>query len=160
MSITWSFLKKYHLNPPTIMLPREIDIQKKYDNFKKIIKNNNNNNIKNYILTNFFKNNENIIFIKNNFPYDVESNIYHYVLWFNSNYCYLNKLNNLDKLNKNNYEKNILENIKYFFDTKKINDTTIDNYIFSNYEFIFFENIKENKSINSIKHIHVFFKLK
>ena len=131
---------------------------KKYDNFKKIIKNNN-NNIKNYILTNFFKNNENIIFIKNNFPYDVESNIYHYVLWFNSNYCYLNELNNQINLIKIIMKKYI-RTYKIFFDTKKINDTTINNYIFSNYEFIFFENIKENKSINSIKHIHVFFKLK
>tara|TARA_B100000902_G_C27005899_1_gene762206 strand:+ start:109 stop:588 length:480 start_codon:yes stop_codon:yes gene_type:complete len=159
MSITWVFLKKYHLNPPTIMLLRKIDVQKKYINFKKIIKENN-NNIKNYILTNFFKNNENIIFIKNNFPYDVELNIYHYILWFNSNSIHLDEIDKLDKLDKNNYEKNILKYIKYFFDNKKINDTTINNYIFSNYEFIFFENIKENKSINSIKHIHVFFKLK
>ena len=66
MSLSWECLKKYHLNPPTIFLKRKIDIQKQYNDFKILIKEKN-INIKNYILTNFFKNNENIIFIKNNF---------------------------------------------------------------------------------------------
>ena len=91
----------------------------------------NNINISDYISNKYLKNKKYYL-VKNTFPYHLEKNILHLVLWIND----LN-ITDIKQLIKKELE------IKY----KK------------EYSFLFFENPKHLRSINDIKHFHVFVKL-
>ena len=71
-------------------------------------------------------------FYLNSFPYDVDKNIKHYVLWFHPNFEYNNTL--IKKL------------INFHIDT-------------TNNKFFFFQNKVEIQSVKDIPHIHVFTQL-
>ena len=116
----WEFIKQFHMNPPNFQLKRSIETQKKYDNYKK-----ENFNI-DFFKKELFKNNCNWIVKKNNFPYNLDKNIEHYLVWFK--------------------------------DEKFINYKLI-NFLFRDYKFICFENTLNFRSIDKIRHIHVFVKL-
>ena len=75
----WKDLINYHLSPPKNKILRTSNIERKYNDFK-IELNKNNISITDYIKNNFFKNNEEFVFLKNNFPYYLENDILHYVL--------------------------------------------------------------------------------
>ena len=130
----WERLVTFHRNPPTDKITRNINIQQEYDKFMKYIKDNN-ININDYIHKNFL-NGINVNFVENTFPYDIEDNCYHYIIWFD-----------------NQYFKNL---------TNSVNENKIINNIvrskFKDNEYIYFENLSGNKSIDSIKHFHVFIK--
>lgn len=145
MKLSWNYLKKYHINPPTIIFPREDDVSEKYKIFKKKL-NNKNLSTKDYIQNNYFKKNENFIFIKNNFPYALESNILHFVLWFHTKFT--NNLSNIFPNDLNKQEVLIKKCIKESFKE------------FDNYEYIFFENNLNCRSILDIRHVQVFMKNK
>ena len=139
----WKDLINYHLNPPKKKILRTSNIERKYIDFK-IELNKNNISITDYIKNNFFKDNEEFVFLKNNFPYNLENDILHYVLWFNNNFT-----------NNNNFPKDlnfcndyILECIKKCFTD------------FENFYFIFFENNVNNRSIGSYRHVQIFLKKK
>ena len=91
----------------------------------------NNINISDYISNKYLKNKKYYL-VKNTFPYHLEKNILHLVLWINDF-----KITDIKQLIKKELEK------KY----KKV------------YEFLFFENPKHLRSINDIKHFHIFVKL-
>lgn len=91
----------------------------------------NNINISDYISNKYLKNKKYYL-VKNTFPYHLEKNILHLVLWINDF-----KITDIKQLIKKELEK------KY----KK------------EYEFLFFENPKHLRSINDIKHFQVFVKL-
>ena len=128
--INWEQLKLHHLNPPTYKIIRNDNIQKKYNKYINSL----NKSIDNIIIDKYFNKDDKIFCIdKNMFPYYTENNIYHYILWINP--------------------------------TKKINDIEIYNYInlyYCNYtikkNIIYFENNFKNKSIQNIRHFHIFIK--
>lgn len=91
----------------------------------------NNINLSDYISNKYLKNKKYNL-VKNAFPYNLEKNILHLVLWIND----LN-ITNIKQIIKKELE------IKY----KK------------EHEFLFFENPKHLRSINDIKHFHIFVKL-
>ena len=75
---SWNFLKQFNFNPPTdIILERTKKIQNEYDLYKK-----NPLHILN-LLQKLFINNDLFVLIKNRFPYNISSNIEHYVLFIN-----------------------------------------------------------------------------
>ena len=76
MTISWKYLKQFHFNPPNILLPRKEKVQKKYDIHKKKI----GMLIDKYILNTILHNLKYKITI-NRFPYDLEKNISHHILW-------------------------------------------------------------------------------
>jgi len=131
---TWDRLQTLHRNPPNDKITRNEKIQNEYEKLMKYIKDSN-ININEYIYKKFL-NGLNVNFIENTFPYDIEDNCYHYVIWFENEY--FNKVTNC--INENKIIENIIRSK------------------FKNNEYIYFENLSNNKSVNSIKHFHVFIK--
>jgi len=122
---SWNFLKQFNFNPPlNNQLKRSTQIQKKYDNYQK--------NPFNAIIfgRDLFYNNDILMFIKNRFPYNVDDNIEHYILFINP------------KLKKKFTDINIYKIIK-------------QRYVRNN-PFIVFENSPKNRSIKNITHYHIF----
>lgn len=130
----WERLVTLHRNPPTDKISRNQQIQLKYEKFMNDIKEKN-INLNDYIYERFL-NKVNVNFIENTFPYDIEDNCYHYVIWFDNEY--------FKKVTSSINENKIIDNIV----RSK----------FKNNEYIYFENISGNKSVAKIKHFHVFIK--
>jgi len=130
----WDRLVTLHRNPPDDKITRNHKVQVEYDKFIKYIKDNN-ININEYIYKKFLDG-KNVNFIENTFPYDIEENCYHYVLWFDNEY--------FQKITSTINENIIINNIV----RKKFKDN----------EYIYFENMTHNKSVKRIKHFHVFIK--
>lgn len=116
---------------PLLILNRNDDIKKKYLLY-------NQTNKKNIFIENIKNHNEKYVFLKNDFPYNIDDNIKHYVLWCK------------EKSSINNIENIITIKIRELINKK----------IFSKqeYEFVFSYNVEKNKSIPEIMHYHVFIK--
>lgn len=124
---SYPFWFLYKLNTKTIpfALKRSKTIQDKYCKLSA--------NKKATFINNLFTSEEiNFIFKPNNFPYDIDTNITHYVLWIRPGL-------NIDNLILINVIKN---NIEIVF--KKL------------YRFSFIKNCPANKSIPEIEHYHIF----
>lgn len=130
--MNWSLIKSFHKNPPTIQLPRETKVIERYQRTMKLIKKN--KTIPEYLFDKYFSNGETIVFVKNDFPYFTTSNIIHCLLWINPSFKIL------DTCIKEVINSKIPSSIKL-------------------QEFIYFENHGNNKSIQEIRHFHVFIKL-
>tara|TARA_Y100000591_G_C21767339_1_gene663555 strand:- start:852 stop:1205 length:354 start_codon:yes stop_codon:yes gene_type:complete len=76
----YNFIKKFHMNPPDIKLERHPDIEKLYQQNKKVVK-----NYENFLKQKLFKKNETWILTKNEYPYYFIDNTKHFVMWFNGN---------------------------------------------------------------------------
>jgi len=116
-------LQKYnHANPPKKMLPRSKEVEKIYET----------NIIKGTLQQKFIKRimnelvNNDYYFIENNYPYNIEESIQHYVCWIKN-----------DCLNV----ERIIEQINEQYGMKVIT---------------YWENLVQNKSIHEIRHVHVF----
>lgn len=131
-SYDWDFIKQFHKNSPSIQIKRTNEVESKYIQHKSLLIKNK-INIHDYIVKNYFEDDCKYKFVNNEFPYNVESNIEHKLLWFNPNINY--QIND-------EYINNLLNEL--LFDKN----------------YIYFENIDSNKSIKSIRHIHVFINLK
>lgn len=129
-SYNWDFIKQFHKNSPSIQINRTKEIENKYNEHKLLLLKNK-ISIHDYILKKYFNENCEYKFVNNEFPYNVDSNIEHILLWFNPN-------------------------IKFKIDTEYI-DNLLNELLFDK-NYIYFENKDSNKSIKSIKHIHVFIK--
>ena len=92
-------------------------------------------NINDYIY-NKYLNGLSVNFIENSFPYDIEDNCLHYVIWFDSEY---------------------FKKVTLCINPNKIIDNIIRNK-FKDNEYIYFENHSHNKSVQKVKHFHVFIK--
>ena len=128
--ISWNQLRKYQLVPPTKKLGRKENIQKLYNRYIQSF-NKLDTTIEEYLILKYFDEDvdKDLYLEKNSFPYNVEDNITHYILWINP------------KKNINNLQ--IYQYIDYIFD-----DT----------ERIYFENLPKNRSVN-FRHFHIFAKL-
>lgn len=129
-SYNWDFIKQFHKNSPSIQINRTKEIENKYNEHKLLLLKNK-ISIHDYIFKKYFNENCEYKFVNNEFPYNVDSNIEHILLWFNPN-------------------------IKFKIDTEYI-DNLLNELLFDK-NYIYFENKDSNKSIKSIKHIHVFIK--
>ena len=131
---TWKFLYQFSLiNPPNITLYRDIETDKNYKKLRKQLKENRistTDYLKDKLFGGHHKFKE-YRFIKNEFGYNVTSNIQHYNLW----------LNPMVELELDNNK------IKKFLDK-----------ILVNKQYIVFKNLPQNMSVPGIIHYHILFK--
>lgn len=110
---------------------RDKTVLDKYLNHKKVII-----NLYDYLMKLLFKNGDKIVIKENDYPYKLPNKIKHYLIWI-----YPNK--NYTHIEVENFLKKFIENNK---------DLNIDDYIL-------FRNNVVNKSIETIEHYHVLFKI-
>ena len=156
--ISWKELQLVHRNPKNTIFYRSDMCIKKYKLFKLILRDILKTSNSEYINNTIIKNNisKKFILTKNSFPYFLENNIIHLLIWINPEIIE-NKdfyMNNENLNNFPEFERIILEIVQEEFKRDFINKKIkiIDN-------LIYFENKIENRSINDIKHIHVFLNL-
>lgn len=126
---SWTELQQYNFeSPPSIQFKRKSNIEVDYQKHLTILKRQE-INVSDYIKSKAFPNNEKYTFLKNNFPYDIEDGIEHWLLWLNPDF----KISDLD--------------IKKIVEEKMGTNS------------VYFCNIKANQSIPSIRHCHIFSKL-
>ena len=128
----WSKLKSV-INPVDNMysFTRDKSVLEKYFTHKESIV-----NLYDYLMKLLFKNGEKIVIKENDYPYKLPNKIKHFLIWI-----YPNK----------NYTHSEVENfLKNFIEENK--DLNIDDYIL-------FRNNVVNKSIETIEHYHVLFKI-
>ena len=82
LMLTWHELLKYHHCPPEIFPQRTPQIEQKYVDFRR-----NNPEIIATLRQRFFKS-EQIVLVLSDFPYDIEANILHYILWISDDNVY------------------------------------------------------------------------
>jgi hypothetical protein len=139
--IQWNELLEHHRNPPINFLPRSKDIRTKYFIHKKKI-NKKYDNINNYIKQKYFSNKNKLLKFrldKNIFPYLIDKNIEHYILWFNP--IFFNK----EFPDFNSKPQLIRKFIKILFPKSKIGN-----------DIIYYENNVENRSVDAVRHIQIF----
>jgi hypothetical protein len=132
MIITFDFLEKWNFE---IELPEEVrkkDVIKKYNLHKQYLKNNNIDQT-HYIINKYLQDKKYSI-EKNGYPYNIDENMEHYVLWVHPNY--INKIT----------DKEICSII-----IKKMNEIKFD-------EYFCFENHIKAKSILGVPHYQIFYK--
>lgn len=144
--MNWEKLKQFNCNPPDYVLPRTKEVEAKYKIHSDWIKSKG-LTISEYIKSTVF--NDNVNYLKhrvslNTFPYNLEKGIKHYLIWFNPKFT-----NNDENFNSPEYSKFIEDYIiKSAYPEGKYPDL----------EFIYFENLPDNRSVNGVRHIHVFVK--
>jgi len=121
--ITWNMLKNH--DEYIHLFKREPIVQKRYEMYKNTI------NVSDYILNQIIQESPFQLSL-NQFPYHLEKDIHHYVLWIHPQVDISNKSVQV-----------ILENLK--------NELGFD-------ELVYFENNYQDRSIKDIKHYQVFFK--
>ena len=127
--MNWDDVKKFHRKPPEIRLPRTVETIEKYEANMKIIKAK--QTISEYLMNKYFSSGNKIVFGKNDYPYFTEPNVYHFLLWIHP--------------------------------SMKVKECMVSQLIDSHMpetlnakEYIYFENLGNNKSIPDIRHFHVF----
>jgi len=130
--MNWYNLKKYNKSLMVDnIFKRKVEMQELYDNSKKLT------NQYEYICKNIIKDNLYVI-VKNIFPYDIEDDIEHYLIWFNPKYY-------------KNWRRTIIYDNKYI-------EKIINNNKLLNKSYIYFINGSNIQSIKDIQHIHIFMK--
>lgn len=127
MVLTWNFLINFDFDKPLPNFRSEKTLLE-YTKFK-----GKNYDINNYIYSKYLEN-TNYSLQENDFPYETESNMKHYVLWINKS-----------------FEKNISQNLLKCIIKQKMIELNFD-------DFLFFENHTSIKTIPGILHYQVFFK--
>jgi len=139
--LSWNYLKQFHLNPPTETFPRTKKVVQDYINHKSYILTNH-NSISEYITKQYFTN-QNFKhmyqIVLNDFPYKLESNIKHYICWFNP-FLFPNETKSLNEL-----EHQIKIIIKLF-----------NKFLVLGVNCIYFENKLSARSVPGVRHIHIF----
>lgn len=131
MVLSWETLQRFNINsPPTYTLGRSKEVQEIYDKHRKWMKTSK-LDIKSYITKKFNLEENGIVFVENEFPYNCEDSIKHFVIWISDTFTY---------------------NLKFLdqFIQKKIKTKYTDS------KYIFYKNIPQNNSIGCVNHYHVF----
>lgn len=133
----WTFLKhQINSNDNMYTFGRTKEVQDRYMRFKSSIP-----NVYNHLIKTLFKNNDEIVFKENDFPYKFnceKNSIKHYLLWINPK--------NKRKLKNNNIKR---------FISKKMLELDLDIL-----DYILFKNNTINKSVETIDHYHILFRVK
>lgn len=131
MVLTWDVLIRFNIHsPPTYTLGRSKQVQEKYDRHREWMKSEK-VDVKSYINGKFDLETNQIVFTENEFPYNCEEGIRHYIIWISD---------------------------KYKYNTASLNEY-IKTKIKSNTSYVFYKNIPANNSITSVDHYHVFVKI-
>lgn len=131
-SMNWETVKQFHLNPPTVQLPREDSVVERYKENMSIIKKT--HTIPEYLMIKYFSSGKKVVLTSNDYPYYTTPNIVHYLLWIHPSI----------HINSGSISELISDNIPLSLDYK---------------EYIYFENHGNNKSILDIRHYHVFIRI-
>jgi len=136
--VTWQYLSQFHKRSSNILIPRSREVQKAYDTQKQ------SNNILRESL--FPKESKYIYqFLPNNYPYNVEEGIEHYVLWFNPTFQ-----------PKWLQESNLFADLILKHEIIRQKDVMITHA--GLHPYIFWKNIPENTSVKDIVHYQVFYR--
>ena len=128
MVLSWKTLQQFNINsPPSYNLGRSFEVQEVYDKHRNWMKINK-VNVKKYINIKFNLEKNGIVFVENEFPYNCDIGIKHYIIWISDSFSY----------NTTSLEK--------FIQTK----------IGSEKKYVFYKNIPQNNSIGCVDHYHVF----
>ena len=137
MPYSWDFLKQFHFsNPPTSPFNRTEEVERSYMLHGAEIKKE--GGVEPYLKKKYLSSEVKYNMTHNNFPYDMEEGIIHYVIWF--------KLESFSDFN------NPIEVSKIIQKFKEDNSLEIQ-------DTVFFQNIERLRSVPGIPHIHVFVKL-
>ena len=153
--IGWDYLLDKHRNPPIETIHRTEFVENKYKIFKFILKQKLKTNNQDYIYKYIINPNiqERFILTQNAFKYNLEDNINHLLLWVNPEHK-LNKIIYQEEINLNQLD--YLEDVIFDKLKKKFNKNKLNNL----FEFIYFENLVNNRSVPGIKHLQIFVKIK
>lgn len=142
-SLSWEDISKFSFkNPPKNNLGRELAIEEKYKEYKLDLKNKGLSNYQNIMLLYFSGKGNKFSLQLNNFPYNLDKGIKHYVLWINPN-C-----ENEFKLHSK-WNLSLIEDIicKELYRGNKMKFKL---------GCIYFQNLEKFRSIQSINHFQVF----
>ena len=137
MPYSWEFMKQFNFsNPPTVAFTRNQTVEDDYSKHGELIKKA--GGVEPYLKSKYLPEGTNYKMTNNNFPYDLEEDIRHFVIWF--------RMEKFDDFN------NPAEVRKIIAQYKLENNVEFD-------EVVFFQNIERLRSVPGIPHIHVFAKL-
>ena len=129
----WNHLKK-SINPDNNLykFQRKDEIEQNYKRFRMKI-----TNIFEYLNNELFQDGKKLVFKKNDFPYDFDDNIIHYLVWINPSIKHLPNKTQLKTFIEKEFQ-NLDRNIC---------------------DYICFKNNIINKSVETIEHYHVLIKI-
>jgi len=129
---TWSFIQFLQRNNllSKYVMERNSDMEHKYNQFRKTF---NGQKMSTHVHKTLFSDNDDYKLVPSNFPYAIDSNLTHLLLWFNP------QSDHYDKCLDRDYVKGILDNL-------------IDG------EYIFYKNDIDVMSIKDMIHWHIFVK--
>tara|TARA_Y100001980_G_C14555990_1_gene345965 strand:- start:5146 stop:5502 length:357 start_codon:yes stop_codon:yes gene_type:complete len=90
----WNYIKQFHKNPPTGVLHRHPDIQKKYELNKSKV------GYVDDLFKRLFKYNQEYVIVPNTYPYHFKDDTKHYIYWSQKPIDYCQLEGNLEKLHK------------------------------------------------------------
>lgn len=129
----WNFIKsEINSDDNMFKFSRTKEVEERYFRFRRNV-----TNVYQHLMDSLFKNDEEIVFKENDFPYKFDCKILHYIIWINPN--------NKEKIKKKGL-------ITYL--SKNLNGLDI-----SFTEYILFKNNPINKSVETIEHYHVLIKI-
>jgi len=123
----WNQLKFYHRNPPSVTLGRTPDVLCSYDIYTEYLKSIN-RSVTQDVICKYLNHDQPFSIALNQFPYDLATNIHHFVVWINPNYS------------------DII--------TEDYIESYLHNYLINDY--VLFENLNNVKSIKQIRHYQLF----
>ena len=123
--ITWTELLKYHHHPPNPSIPRTDQMEQHYQEFRR-----NQPEMISTLRHRFFQSCS-IVLVLSDFPYDLASNIRHYILWISNN----------DVYTPQQIEAFIIQ--RYRTAIPRVN-------------MVCYQNVINRRTINEIQHYHVF----
>lgn len=143
--LTWDYLLNFDCNPPTVMFSRTQETLDEYSKFKdKLIEAN--KTLPEHIVDKYFTSDDTkFAIVPNDFPYTSAEGIQHVLIWFNPNDTELNSL--LPKSFNHESNKAYVESLLYKDER------------YNGKEFVMWENLASNKSIQEIRHIQIFVKM-
>ena len=134
MPYSWDFIKQFNFsNPPTSPFCRNDSVEKDYGRHGSEIKKS--GGVEQYLKGKYLSGDIDFTMTLNNFPYDFQSGIVHYVIWFR-----------LEKFSDFNNPGAVKEIIRKYQEDNNVEFKDI----------VFFQNIERLRSVPGIPHIHVF----
>ena len=152
---SWETLLTYDRNPPEKALPRKQSVQKRYGGYLGVLKKRG-TNIEQDVMSRIINNHTNDRFIlsKNDFPYNVEEDVLHLVLWVNPLFA------RPDEDTRDEYDAPA-DNARNEQKTEEDARDYIESFINSTDAtpaIAMFENIKNNRSVSDVRHFQLFVK--
>ena len=143
--ISWDFISQFSFhNPPSMVLERSPEIQGKYLTHGRNLKKRG-ISVSHYLKNQFFPGEDNetpFLIVPNTYPYNMESGIHHFLIWFNPD----------------------TEHRFWIGDFRKVREIIVDYCAQQNIEMetecVFFQNLESMRSVKAIPHIHIFWKRK